>query len=100
VPAIPPYVPKTKQNIPEGTIALEEGAKVVSKDDRYVGNIEQVIVDEQDNRVTHFVINAGTFFKERKLIPVLWISNIDENEVRLSSTSKVLNRLPAYQNQI
>jgi uncharacterized protein YrrD len=95
-PALPPYVPKTTQNIPEGTVALEEGAKVMTKDDKYIGNIEQVIVDEQDNRVTHFVINQGTFFTERKLIPVLWISSIDEDEVHLAPSSKVLERLPAY----
>ena len=95
-PAKPVYVPRTKQLIPEGTIALEEGAKVISKDDKHVGNIEQVLVDPQDNRVTHFVINEGILFKERKLIPVLWISSIDEHEVRLSSTSRVLERLPGY----
>jgi uncharacterized protein YrrD len=96
-PAIPVYVPKTKQNIPEGTVALEEGAKVISRDGKHVGNIEQVIVDSQDNRVTHFVINEGVLFKERKLIPVTWISEIDEHEVHLSSASGVLDRLPGYQ---
>lgn len=96
-PAMPVYVPKSRQNIPEGTVALEEGARVVSSDNKHVGNIEQVIVDPQDNRVTHFVINEGVLFKERKLIPVLWISSIDEREVRLSSSARVLERLPAYQ---
>jgi uncharacterized protein YrrD len=96
-PAMPMYVAKTKQNIPEGTVALEEGAKVVSKDGKHVGNIKEVIVDPQDNRVTHFVMNEGVLFKERKLIPVLWISEIDEHAVHLSSTSKVLERLPEYQ---
>jgi len=96
-PPMPVYVPKTTQNIPEGTVALEEGAKVVSKDGKHVGNIKEVIVDPQDNRVTHFVINEGVLFKERKLIPVLWISEIDEHAVHLSSTSKVLERLPEYQ---
>lgn len=97
MPAVlPGYVAKTKQNIPEGTVALEEGAKVVSRDGQHIGNIEQVVVDPQDNRVTHFVIAAGTFFKERKLIPVLWITGIDEDEVRLASSAKTLDRLPAY----
>ncbi len=96
-PPMPVYVPKTTQNIPEGTVALEEGAKVVSKDGKHVGNIKEVIVDPQDNRVTHFVINEGVLFKERKLIPVLWISEIDEHAVHLSTTAKVLERLPEYQ---
>ena len=96
-PVMPAYVTRTKQNIPEGTVALEEGTKVMSKDGKHVGNIEQVIVDSEDNRVTHFVVDEGVLFKERKLIPVLWISEIDEDAVYLSTTAKVLERLPEYQ---
>lgn len=96
-PAKPVYVPRTTQAIPEGTVALEEGARVVSRDGKHVGNVEQVIVDPQDNRVTHFVVSEGVLFKERKLIPVTWISNIDEDEVHLSSNANVLDRLPGYQ---
>lgn len=96
-PAMPIYVRKTKQNIPEGTIALEEGARVMSRDEKHVGNIEQVLVDSQDNRVSHFVISEGFLFKERKLIPVFWISAIEEDEVRLSVDADFMDRLPAYQ---
>ena len=94
---MPAYVTRTTQNIPEGTVALEEGAKVVSKDGKHIGNIAQVIVDTEDNRVTHFVIDEGVIFKERKLIPVLWISEIDDHAIYLSATEKVLERLPEYQ---
>ena len=97
-PAMPVYTVKTTQNIPEGTIALEEGARVVSKDDRHIGNIEQLIVEPQDNRVTHMVVSEGFLFKERKLIPVLWIADISESEVHLSVGSGTLERLPAYEN--
>ena len=96
-PVMPVYVGRTEQNIPEGTVALEEGAKVMSSDEKHIGNVEQVIIDPQDKRVTHFVVSEGTLFKDRKLIPVLWISRIGEKEVHLSSTANVLARLPAYQ---
>lgn len=94
-PPMPSYVMRTSQNIPEGTVALEEGAKVISKDDKHVGDIEQVIVEPQDNRATHFVVHGGPF-SDRKLIPVLWISNIDEKEVRLSVGSGLVEKLPEY----
>jgi uncharacterized protein YrrD len=96
-PGQPVYVSKTTQNIPEGTVALEEGAKVMSKDEKHVGNIVEVVVDPQDHRVTHFVIDEGILFKERKLVPVTWISEIDENEVHLSVAANTLDHLPAYQ---
>lgn len=96
-PAKPVYVARTTQSIPEGTIALEEGARVISQDGKHVGNVVQVIVDPQDNGVTHFVVSEGVLFKERKLVPVTWISRIDEDEVYLSTTAGVLDRLPEYQ---
>ncbi len=85
-PSQPIYVPRTTQNIPEGTVALEEGAKVASADHKHIGNIKELIVDEQDHRVTHIVINEGVLLKERKLVPVTWISEIDEGEVLLSKS--------------
>jgi uncharacterized protein YrrD len=96
-PAQPVYVARRTQNIPEGTVALEEGAKVVSADHKHIGNVKELIVDPQDNRVTHIVINEGVLFKERKLVPVTWISEIDETEIHLSVDALVLDRLPAYQ---
>jgi hypothetical protein len=54
-----------------------------------------VIVEPEDNRATHFVIHGG-LFSERKLIPVLWISHIEEKEVYLSIGSGLLDRLPEY----
>jgi uncharacterized protein YrrD len=97
-PPMPVYTLRASQNIPEGTVALEEGARVMSADDKQVGNIEQLIVDPEDHRVTHLVISEGLLFKERKLIPVLWIGSIGEEQIRLSVTSRTLERLPAYQN--
>lgn len=95
-PPMPTYVMRTEQNIPENTVALDEGARVVSKDDNHVGNIEEVIVEPEDNRVTHFVVKEGMLFSEKKLVPVTWISGITEDQVRLSVNSSVLERLPAY----
>ena len=37
--AVPPYVIRTERQIPEGTVALEEGAKVVSSDGEHVGTV-------------------------------------------------------------
>ncbi len=76
-------------------MALEEGAKVISQDEQHVGNIEQVVVEPEEDRATHFVIHGG-LFSERKLVPVLWISRIEEKEVYLSISAALLERLPEY----
>jgi uncharacterized protein YrrD len=97
-PPMPAFTARTTQNIPEGTVALEEGAKVISQDDQQVGSIEQVIVEPEDNRATHIVIHGG-LLAERKLLPVLWISNIEEKEVYLSVSAALVERLPEHRTE-
>jgi len=92
-----PKFVKAEKVIPEGTIALEEGAKVISKDGEHLGNIERVIVEPSENRATHIVISEGLFSKERKLIPSLWIREVDEDEVHLSVWSDLFDQLPVYE---
>lgn len=94
---IPKFVLKTDKDIPEGTVALEEGAKVISRDGKHVGNVEQVITESQDNRVTHFVISEGFLLKERKLVPAVWVEKVAEDEIHLSVESGLFERLPENQ---
>jgi uncharacterized protein YrrD len=87
---------ETEQNIPANTVPLKEGAKVVSSDGKHTGNIERLLVEPGANKVTHFVITEGTLFKDRKLIPANWIKSVSEEEVDLTVSSDILNRVPAY----
>jgi len=93
----PRYVHKTEANLPEGTVALEEGAMVVSKDGEEVGSIERVIVETSENLATHFVVCKGLLFKEYKLIPTIWISNVTDDKVYLLIGSSTLDKLIDYQ---
>jgi uncharacterized protein YrrD len=93
----PEFVLKTDKDIPEGTVALEEGAKVISRDGEHIGNVEQVITESQDNRVTHFVISEGFLLKERKLVPAVWVTKVAEDEIHLSVGAGLFERLPEYQ---
>ncbi len=99
VPAYGPVMPRavaTERNIPEDTIALKEGARVISADDKHVGNVERIFTHPDNGRLTHLVISRGMLLKERKLIPVTWVNNIQEDEVHLLVHSELLNRLPDY----
>jgi len=94
---MPPYVVETERNIPEGTIALKEGAKVISSDDEHVGNVEMILTDSQENRATHLVISRGLLSKEKKLIPTSWISIVMSNEIHLAVDSKLIEELREYE---
>jgi uncharacterized protein YrrD len=95
----PDYVPKTETSIPEGRIAIAEGAQVLSADDKHIGNVEQVITDSETNNVTHFVIGKGFLLKEHKLVPAHWVTSVDEDKVYLSVAARLFDRLPDYQPQ-
>lgn len=87
---------ETTRNIPADTIPLKEGAAVVSSDDKHVGDVERLFIDAESNRATHFLISQGLLFKDRKLIPAHWIKSVEEDKVRLTVPSGLLERLPSY----
>jgi uncharacterized protein YrrD len=88
---------RVQQNIPAETEALKAGATVVSADGEHVGEVEGVLMDEQANRVSHFVIEEGFFFKNRKLVPVSWVKTVAQDEIYLGVGSRTLDNLPEYQ---
>jgi uncharacterized protein YrrD len=92
-----PYRSETEQNIPEDTVALKEGARVISEDDQYVGNVKRVFTRSDNDRASHFLISEGLIFKDRKLVPTSWIHDIQEDEVHLNVNAATLKNLPEFQ---
>ncbi|MGD8623910.1 MAG: PRC-barrel domain-containing protein [Anaerolineae bacterium] len=87
----------TEINIPEGTIALKEGARVLSSDDEHVGDVEKVLTEPEADRASHLVISQGLLTKSKKLIPTSWVSTMLEDEVFLSVPADLVESLPDYQ---
>ena len=93
----PSHLPRTEENIPPGTVALNEGAHVISRDYRYVGNVLQVWTDPRSGQATHLVISMGLVVKQKKLIPTTWVRSLGANEVRLVVDSRLLEELREYE---
>jgi uncharacterized protein YrrD len=92
----PDRVARTESSIPEGRIAISQGAQVFSSDDQHLGNVDQVIIDSQSNQLSHFVIGKGLLFKEHKLVPAQWIDHVGEEKVYLAVEARLFERLPDY----
>jgi uncharacterized protein YrrD len=90
------YVARTEQNIPEGTVALKQGAKVISAEGKEVGSVDEVLTDAQASRATDLVISQGMLIREKKRVPVNWISMVGEDEVHLAVVARTLDRLRPY----
>ena len=93
---VPDQVPQTETSIPEGRIAITEGAQVVSADNEHVGNVEQIISGLGGNTVTHFVIGKGFLLKEHKLVPADWVDSMEDDKIRLTVEARLFDRLPDY----
>jgi uncharacterized protein YrrD len=91
-----PVVERTQRAIPDDSVALRPGEPVLSADGQQVGSVEQVLTAENADQVSHFIISQGTLFKDRKLIPMGWVSDIGEERVQLAVDATFLGKLPAY----
>lgn len=80
----------TVQNIPEGTVAMKEGARVIADEGRHIGIVESVLADPVADQITHFRISSGLLSKETKLIPIQWVKTVGEDEVRLKVKKDLL----------
>lgn len=87
-------VSQTQTAIPEGRVAIAEGAQVVGADGKHIGNVEQVITNS--NSITHFVIGKGFLLKEHKLVPASWVDNVKEDKIHLAVEAPLFERLPGY----
>ena len=97
IPVIPApgeqYVTQMDQNIPEGTVALKEGAKVITADGQHVGKVERVLADLSADQVTHLLVSRGMFPKETKLIPMEWVTTMTDEEVYLGVEEDTVKEL-------
>ena len=91
-----PYIAETETHIPADTVAVKEGARVISRDRKHIGNVEQVLTSSMSNRATHFLVSKGLLLKEKKMVPVEWIDKFGENKVRLAVETGVIETLPDY----
>lgn len=83
-PANELYVEKIEKNIPEGTVAIKEGAKVLTSEGEYVGKVERLVANAPTDQATHLIISKGLLTEEKKLIPINWVQQMGEDEIHLS----------------
>lgn len=77
------FVTSIEQNIPAGTIAVKEGANIITAEGRYAGSMESVIADPAATQITHLLVSNGLIAREKKAIPIHWVMRIDEDEIHL-----------------
>jgi hypothetical protein len=76
------------RNIPQGTVPLKIGAKVIASDGRMVGRLERVLTDGATDQATDLVVAHGFLTKSRRRIPLDWVRRVGESRVDLDVGSR------------
>lgn len=66
------------------TLAIMEGAKVVTNDGKTIGSVERVVAKRDKNGPKDYLIAKALVLKEKQLIPVEWIDSFGDSEVQLA----------------
>jgi uncharacterized protein YrrD len=93
----PAFAKETHVNIPDQAVALREGAKVISLDDKEVGHVVQMLTNPTGDQVTHFLVARGMLVKEHRLIPTTWVDRLTDDAVYLAIDSGTMDRLPVVE---
>lgn len=88
------YKIEVERNIPEGAVALREGAAVVDNGGEQVGTVARIVIDDQSQQATHLLLTEGWIFREQRLIPLNWVKEVTDEEVQLQVSADFLKRLP------
>ena len=89
---------RTTRNIPEGDVAVAEGARVEDANGEHIGRVHELVTDPKSGRITYLVIEAGHLWgKHTKAIPINWVSTFGEGQVSLAVGVKTLDKVPAHQ---
>jgi uncharacterized protein YrrD len=86
-------VTQTKQNIPDGTIAMDENPKIITLEGIQVGTVERILADPTDDHVTGLLISNGLFVKEKKLIPIQWVTDMGIEHIHLCVKKALVEEL-------
>jgi uncharacterized protein YrrD len=77
------FITAIEKNIPAGTVAVKEGANIITAEGRYAGSMESVFADPGATQITHLLISNGLIAREKKMIPIHWVMTMDEDEIHL-----------------
>lgn len=87
------FITKIEQNIPEGTVAVEEGAKVITEEGKYVGKLERIVAEMSADQATHLLVSKGLIAEEKRLIPIDWVQRMEEKEIQLGVKEVTVDKL-------
>lgn len=93
---VPVMREKVRQGISsDDLIVVQQGTPVMNAGGK-IGKLDHVIVNEETNEITHLVIQQGTLFSERILVPVFMVEHVGEKGILIAPTDNEIKVLARY----
>ena len=81
-------------NLPQGELELYRGTRVEALDG-HVGQIRELLIDQQNGQITHFTLMRGYLWGKKEIaIPISYIERVDPGTVYLKVDKKAIIDLP------
>jgi sporulation protein YlmC with PRC-barrel domain len=77
-------------------VEVRRGMEVLTSEGREAGRVAAVIIDKQDQQVTHILLSRLIQMPEYRLVPITLIEQVHEDKVLLSIFNQVVNSLPTW----
>jgi sporulation protein YlmC with PRC-barrel domain len=82
--------------VPKGEVEVRRTSNVMSKDGKYVGDVDGFIVDEGDH-ITHFVLERGHLWGRREVtVPIGAVAKVESDTVTVDLTTEEIGKLPSH----
>ena len=82
------------ESIPDGLSAIYVGADVEAKDGQ-IGQVGDLILDENSGKITHFTLKEGHLWGKKKVtLPISVIDSVSEDFIKLKLSKKDIEILP------
>ena len=86
--------PVVVDTLPVGEVAVQRGEEVHASDGR-IGEVEGLVVDGGNRRVSHVLLKEGHLFGRKQVaIPIATVQSVGEDGIRLSITKQEVDDLP------
>ena len=72
---------------------LKGGTRVFTNDGKDVGCLRQVVVDPENNEVTHIVIAKGFLLPDNKVVPIEDVVSATDGRIDLDCSSQVVDEM-------
>ena len=91
-----PHVSVTYDRVPKGEVEIRRASEVTSADGHHLGKVDGFLVDDEDDAITHFVLERGHLWGRREVtIPINAVTSVHTDAVTLKLTKDEVGELPS-----